>query len=45
MWKKEGYQYNKVDADGNNFTLIDGDYLLYYTDQSAGKDYISGGTH
>lgn len=45
MWKKEGFSYEKVDCFGNKFNFIDGDTFLYYTDQSAGKDYRSGGTH
>lgn len=45
MWKREGYQYTKVDNKGNNFNFIDGDYVLYYTDKSVSQDYISGGTH
>lgn len=45
MWKREGYQYEKIDYNGVKFNFIDGDYVLYYTDKSAAKDYISGGTH
>ena len=45
MWKREGYQYMKVDNKGNKFNFIDGDYVLYYTDKSVSQDYISGGTH
>ncbi len=45
MWKREGYQYKKIDYNGVNFNFIDGDYILYDTDKSAAEDYISGGTH
>lgn len=45
MWKREGYQYKKIDYNGVNFNFIDGDYILYDMDKSAAKDYISGGTH
>lgn len=45
MWKREGYQYEKTDYDGVTFQFLDGDYLLYDTDKSAAKDYISSGTH
>lgn len=45
MWKREGYQYTKVDNKGNKFNFKDGDYVLYYTDKSVSQDYISGGTH
>lgn len=45
MWKREGYQYEKTDYSGVNFQFADGDYVLYYTDKSAAKDYISSGTH
>ncbi|WP_313133390.1 DUF5704 domain-containing protein, partial [Anaerocolumna sp.] len=45
MWKREGYQYEKTDYKGNIFHFIDGDYIMYYTDKSAAKDYISSGTH
>ncbi len=45
MWKLEGYQYNKTDFKGNIFNFKDGDYVMYDTDKSAAKDYISGGTH
>ncbi len=45
MWKREGYQYRKVDDKGNEFNFLDGDYVLYYTDKSAAQDYISAGTH
>ena len=45
MWSREGYQYRKVDNKGNEFNFLDGDYVLYYTDKSASKDYISAGTH
>ncbi len=45
MWKKEGYQYEKKDYKGNLFQFSDGDYIMYYTNKSAAKDYISSGTH
>ena len=45
MWNMEGYQYSKTDNKGNVFNFNDGDYILYDTEHSAGKDYISGGTH
>ncbi len=45
MWKREGYQYQKADYDGNIFHFEDGDYVLYYTGKSVSKDYISAGTH
>lgn len=45
MWKMEGYSYDKTDYKGNTFHFIDGDYVLYDTDKSAEKDYISSGTH
>lgn len=45
MWKREGYQYQKTDYKGNTFHFIDGDYIMYYTEKSAAKDYISSGTH
>jgi hypothetical protein len=45
MWKREGYQYQKTDYRGNTFYFIDGDYIMYYTEKSAAKDYISSGTH
>ena len=45
MWNMEGYQYSKTDYKGNVFDFIDGDYVLYSTDGSAAKDYISAGTH
>jgi hypothetical protein len=45
MWKREGYQYKKADYKGNEFSFIDGDYVLYYTDKSAANDYTSAGTH
>lgn len=45
MWKREGYQYTKVDYKGNKFNFMDGDYVLYYTDKAVSQDYISGGTH
>ncbi len=45
MWKREGYQYKKVDYKGNEFNFTDGDYVLYYTDKSAAQDYITAGTH
>ena len=45
MWNMEGYQYEKTDYKGNVFEFIDGDYILYNTDHSAAKDYISAGTH
>ena len=45
MWKTQGYQYTKTDKDNHRFTFIDGDYILYQTDQSAAIDNITGGTH
>ncbi|WFR58726.1 DUF5704 domain-containing protein [Anaerocolumna sp. AGMB13025] len=45
MWKREGYQYKKVDYQGNEFNFIDGDYVLYYANKPASKDYITAGTH
>ncbi len=45
MWKREGYRFEKTDYKGNIFQFIDGDYIMYYTDKSAAKDYISSGTH
>lgn len=45
MWKREGYQYTKIDNKGNTFQFQDGDYALYYTDKSAAQDYTSAGTH
>lgn len=45
MWNKEGYQYTKTDYRGNVFNFLDGDYVMYYTNKSAAKDYKSGGTH
>lgn len=45
MWKTEGFAYSKVDYKQVNLQFIDGDYVLYNTDKSAAKDYISGGTH
>lgn len=45
MWKREGFQYEKTDYDGVTFQFLDGDYILYDTDKSAAKDYISAGTH
>ena len=45
MWKREGYQYRKVDNKGNEFNFTNGDYVLYFTDKSVSQDYISAGTH
>lgn len=45
MWKMEGSQLVKSDSIGNIFDFKYGDYVMYYTDRSAAKDYISGGTH
>lgn len=45
MWKIEGPQLQKTDNKGNIFNFKYGDYIMYYTDKSAGADYISGGTH
>lgn len=45
MWNMEGFQYSKIDYYKNTFNFIDGDYILYNTNNSAADDYISGGTH
>lgn len=45
MWLREGYQYEKTDYKGNIFNFQDGDYILYSNNKSAGKDYLSAGTH
>ncbi|WP_167959029.1 DUF5704 domain-containing protein [Anaerosporobacter faecicola] len=45
MWDLEGAPLRKVDVEGNVFEFKYGDYLLYYTERSAAKDYRSGGTH
>ncbi|WP_455718426.1 DUF5704 domain-containing protein [Anaerosporobacter sp.] len=45
MWKMEGPQLVKKDSYGNTFEFKYGDYVMYYTDKSAARDYISGGTH
>lgn len=45
MWKMEGYQYEKEDFKENPLMFVDGDYVMYFTDKSAAKDYITGGTH
>jgi hypothetical protein len=45
MWKREGYQYEKKDYSGNEFSNQDGDYVLYNIDKSAAHDYKSAGTH
>lgn len=45
MWKMEGTQLVKTDSAGNMFDFKYGDYVMYYTEKSASKDYKSGGTH
>lgn len=45
MWNREGFQYLKTDEKGRLFQFLDGDYILYDTNQSAAIDYISRGTH
>jgi hypothetical protein len=45
MWKREGFQYQKTDYHGSAFNFEDGDYILYHSNSSAAKDYISSGTH
>lgn len=45
MWKSEGYQYSKLDNDGTQFNFMDGDYIIYNTNQSAAIDYVNRGTH
>lgn len=45
MWNREGYQYQKTDYKGSTFHFQDGDYVMYWTDKSVMKDYISSGTH
>lgn len=45
MWNKEGYAYTKIDYKGNVFHFLDGDYVMYWTNKSAAKDYKSSGTH
>lgn len=45
MWKREGFQYEKTDVDGNTIHLQDGDFVLYDTNRSAALDYRSRGTH
>lgn len=45
MWKLEGMDYTRTDADGVTWNLKDGDTFLYDTDKRTGLDYIVGGTH
>lgn len=45
MWKLEGYQYAKIDNQEKIYHFKDGDTLFYYLKQSAGLDYLTGGTH
>ncbi len=49
MWKMEGYQYHRMDENGNNFYLKDGDFLVFSygnkQSSSVGEDYASFGTH
>lgn len=45
MWQREGFKYETYDGQGNLNVFLDGDYVLYYTDKSAQKDWISAGTH
>ena len=45
MWKLEGYSYQKQDNNGEFYSFIDGDTLLYSLKTSVGNDYFIGGTH
>lgn len=49
MWKREGFDYNKEDVNGNKYSLKDGDVLFCYIDsipnKSVDDDYKSSGTN
>ncbi|PGT83236.1 DUF5704 domain-containing protein [Bacillus sp. AFS040349] len=45
QWKIEGYQNNRIDPYGNNFSLLDGDVVFYHGDLSSYDDFGSSVTH
>ena len=45
MWRKEGYSYQRIDGEGNQWQLEDGDTFVYDIRRRVGLDYVSGGTH
>lgn len=45
MWRKEGFSYQRIDGDGNQWKFEDGDTFVYDTRRRVGLDYVSGGTH
>ena len=45
MWELEGYQYTKIDANGQVYNFENGDTLMYSLEDSVARDYFIGGTH
>jgi hypothetical protein len=42
MWLQEGPVQTKKSSDGTTFHFYAGDFVVYYSDQSASQDYYSG---
>lgn len=45
MWKMEGFQRQKQNNRGTQFTFQDGEVFLYKGDQSLSGDFVTFGTH
>ena len=45
MWKVEGYQTKRTDADGNEFDFLEGDVFVFDLQNGMLTDYESIGTH
>lgn len=45
QWNKEDPCYTKTDWEGNRFSFVDGDFVLFKIGDSAGDDWESEGTH